>query len=834
MQFIIKLLLVALLLIGINHALAITTNPAQQQCGIRYNFSNTTIVFINGIHNDKKQACASSDRLIATLKLEGLNIGNYNFDYIHNPTKWNALDIAELTVQSRISAQAAQNIKPLGYELLANPNKYYSELGRLYKQKIFLNENKFHPIWGTTRKVLDTITTLALSQKVIIVAHSQGNFFAEAVYGILVNDASEGDPFAISVLQNIRIVGAGVVAQTSPHRKWISSTEDIALYNMISLGRLYNFTYNILDRNRTPCIGFDCGKNIIWTSIDIFAHGFNEIYTNAGVVAQEGGLRFSQIVYRMVLSSINELSVLPKKQYTATITPKTPTPSPVTGYFDKTMIRALALLGIKDATAQSTLFWYVNQTYTIKITGSGFDGKEDVEVVGSMCDSSSIQQGNGYFTKDCTGGNVAGDGNRIRTYDTTYGIEIEAPVAYQTMSLRGPILAPNAPSLADLGSGSVRVTWGAVAGVTSYEVYRGATLVRTVASDTLTITDTGLTAGISACYTIRAIANGAASQSSSNACITPAAPAVKCSGQWTTGQYNLGQTEQQTQACAAGYTGSKVLTHTCQAGTAGSAVGAWSAASTQDNCVVIAPVTCLGSWSSTRYNVGQIEEQFANTCPAGSQGQVRTFHTCQTGGSWSANAQSDNCVAVLVAPTGLSASSVSAAQNGVAGIRLVWTAVSGATRYYITRNGSANYSSQVGTNWTDPNVAAGVQYCYTINAFSSVNNSRSAESSQVCTAYQPTQVSVSPPTNVAAAQYIFNGRKAIRLTWNAASPVPDSYLVFRRDRSGMLAPIGGADTSFVDWPELNLTSGISYCYFLRADKGGITSLESNEACSIAP
>lgn len=120
---------------------------------------------------------------------------------------------------------------------------------------------------------------------------------------------------------------------------------------------------------------------------------------------------------------------------------------------------------------------------------------------------------------------------------------------------------------------------------------------------------------------------------------------AQCAAQWTTGQFSIGQSEQTTQACSTGYTGNKILTHTCQAGVAGSAVGVWGVTSTQDNCVANTPVTCQGTWTNQRYSVGQVEDTFTNTCPAGTQGQVRTYHTCQASGTWGANAQTNSCTA---------------------------------------------------------------------------------------------------------------------------------------------------------------------------------------------
>jgi hypothetical protein len=586
-----------------------------------------------------------------------------------------------------------------------------------------------------------------------------------------------------------------------------------------------------------------------------------------------------------------------KKGTSAAITRTSTTLS--TNWLNRTLYKSLALLGITDALAQSVsdLFAFTSTSYTVRVDGTGFDNNEAVTVEGSTCDVNTIQRGTGYFTQTCQGGSQAGNSYKIRVYDTQYDLDIELPPAYQFMSLRGPVLAPTAPVLTDLGSGTIRSTWGAVVGATGYELSSGQTLIAATGASQTTYDHANQLAGSQVCYRVRAIASSVPSANSAETCITLAAP--KCSGQWVAGQYVVGQTESTTQNCSVGYSGNKQLTHTCQAN------GSWGATTTQDNCTLIPPVTCSGTWSvaqylvnqtetkteactggqtgsvitnhicrangtwgpsletisctcpagkvltngvcttpaptscngswtNTAYAIGAVEEQFANACPAGTVGQVRSFHTCQAGGTWSPTANSDNCTAVLVAPTNLIASSVAAGgSSGVAGIQLVWTAVPGATRYYINRNGEANYSSQAVTNWTDPNVVSGTQYCYTLNAFSNFNNSRSPASSQVCATYQPTQIIILPPTNVAAAQYISGGRKAIRLTWTSANGA-DSYQVYRLDRSGIFATLAGADTSFIDWPELSLTSGGSYAYVIRSVKNGVVSPDSNVGQAIAP
>jgi hypothetical protein len=230
--------------------------------------------------------------------------------------------------------------------------------------------------------------------------------------------------------------------------------------------------------------------------------------------------------------------------------------------------------------------------------------------------------------------------------------------------------------------------------------------------------------------------------------------------------------------------------------------------------------------------VGQVEEQFANTCPAGTQGQVRTFHTCQASGTWSANAQSDNCTAYLATPTGIAVSSVSG------GVQITWGGVSGATSYNIYKNGGIYRSNITGTSYIDTFVTNTVTYNYSVAAYSNLNgqNVTSPNSSTVSVVYRDGQVGVNPPTGVSASQYT-------QLAWTGAANA-ESYLIYRRGYSNpytsatFLAPVSGGDISFNDWVTPGFVGGVisgqSYCYYIRSVRGGTNSTESSEACSIAP
>jgi hypothetical protein len=247
-----------------------------------------------------------------------------------------------------------------------------------------------------------------------------------------------------------------------------------------------------------------------------------------------------------------------------------------------------------------------------------------------------------------------------------------------------------------------------------------------------------------------------------------------------------------------------------------------------ETCVTPTEQQCQGQWNAgLKFTVGQIEERYLNTCPAGTRGQVRYWHTCLSGGLWSADAQSDNCTVYLVPPSNLSVSNTSG------GVQVTWTFSPGATYYYINRGGYS-YTGTSATSFVDQNVTDGGYYCYSVKAYSSYNGEQYSDmSSENCVTYRSGQPSISPPSNVRAAQYFSNGRKGIILTWAPAAGAK-SYYVYRYDRTGIFAPLSGSDTSFIDWSEMSQVSGISYCYYIRSSNGSSMSTASNDTCSIAP
>jgi hypothetical protein len=821
---------------------------------------------------------------------------------------------------------------------LNNPNKanYYNDLGRRYKILSQMPSTCIslpYAQWYLPGGLLASFSCDAIKKsvsltvdsaneikklllggnQVILVGHSQGNLYAEAISAILYSDQETTN----RLTNQYRVIGIANTAATTFNNRHVTASQDGIIYS--DLTSIPYIKWRPMSATHDACTFFCIVKPATPLELfnytgDRFAHAVKETYLNDKLDFWSKDKTYhlppNEIISRLIFQSWAELKrtsdTKKSTKINVTSTQLTLT-SPKLAWFPNALNKSLTLLGISDVVAQtsSDLFAHTSTTYTVRVDGIGFDNNEAVTIDGSTCDATTIQRGSGFFTQTCKGGNQAGNNNKIRVYDTQYDLDIEVPAAYQYMSLRGPVLAPTAPVLTDLGSGTIRSAWGAVSGVTSYELYIGQALIATTQSSQTTYDQTNQLAGSKVCYRVRALSSGVASAYSAETCITLAAPT--CTGVWTSGQIPVGMFEGTVQNCPTGYTGNKQLRHTCQAGGIWGPIvtenyctilptitcaGAWSTAKYQVNqtesktaactggqtgsvitnhicrsngtfgptvetiscacpagkvllngvCITPPPTSCNGAWTNTSYAIGAVEEQYASACPVGTVGQVRSFHTCQAGGIWSPTANSDNCTPVLVAPTGLIASSVGV-DSGIAGVRLVWTAVSGATNYIINRNGSANYSSLAGTNWTDPYVTAGIQYCYTVNAFSSFNNTRSPDSTQFCATYQPTQNTIQPPTNFAAGKGTnANGQKGIVLSWTAALGA-DSYLIYRRGYSNpytsaaFLAPTNGADVSFVDlWSIFSgsIVTGQSYCYFIRAQKNGTSSLDSNEGCSVAP
>jgi Lectin C-type domain len=323
--------------------------------------SDTKIYFINGINNTQKEAVASLNGLCQTLFKHGIK--NIKAEVLYNPK--GALDLApastddlgELSLQAQISADARAEV-----ELLGNPKsnalakltpteKYYYNLGVKYingkdgASGDYPTFNEDYKIFGVVREATNiALQQLTKNTNVVLVAHSQGNFVAEAVYATIFaqsKDASlpkaglSSEQYA-AALKRLRVVGVAPVAATSPHNNYVLATQDFAVNVMLPemLAQLRPNTskyFSVLDSNiqlcelsGKLCHAFDSyqGTYSSWRNLKLSAdkenngHGFDKFYNSDSFRNQGTGATTATMLASMISTALEELTgTQPSRRY---------------------------------------------------------------------------------------------------------------------------------------------------------------------------------------------------------------------------------------------------------------------------------------------------------------------------------------------------------------------------------------------------------------------------------------------------------------------------------------------------------------------------------------
>jgi len=399
------------------------------------------------------------------------------------------------------------------------------------------------------------------------------------------------------------------------------------------------------------------------------------------------------------------------------------------------------------------------------------------------------------------------------------------------------------------GDTTVSLAWTAVAGATSYDVYRGGTKLTTVA--TTSFGDSGLANGTT--YSYYVVAKNATQTSTASATVTatpaasaPGAPTglsgtagdlqvsltwTPVSGASTYNVYRGGVLVGSPSASSYVDTGLTNGTPYSYYVTAMKS-GIESAASTTINVTpsVITPGVPTGlvatagnaqvslSWSPSAnaqsYKVFRNGVQIAT--PAGTtctdlgvvNGTTYTYTVAAVNGS-ATSAQSTSVSATpapppLSTPTGLSAT------PGDTTMALSWTAVSGATSYDVYRGG-VKITTVATTTYADSGLTNGTAYSYYVIA---KNATQTSAASATATA-TPQAAPPAAPTGLSGT----GGDQQVSLSWTAVSGAT-SYNVYR----GGVKVGSPTTTSYVD---TGLVNGTSYAYYVTAVKGGIESTASS-------
>ena len=369
-----------------------------------------------------------------------------------------------------------------------------------------------------------------------------------------------------------------------------------------------------------------------------------------------------------------------------------------------------------------------------------------------------------------------------------------------------PVVAPGIPTgigATAQSSASIAVSWTAVTGATSYQIFRsttsGSAYAQVGTSASSPFTDVGLTASTPYYYVVKAVNSAGISGYSSEATATTSAPAVVAPGVPT----GLGATAQSSTSIAVSWTTVTGATsyQIFRSTTSGSAY-------TQVGTSASSPFTDVGLTASTPYYY-----------------VVKAVNSAGISG-YSSEATATTSAPPVVAPgapTGVGATAQSSTS-----IAVTWTAVTGATSYTIFRSATSGGAyTQVGTSasspFTDVGLTPSTPYYYVVKAVNSAGTS-GYSSEATATTSAPPVVAPGAPTGVGATA---QSSTSIAVSWTAVTGAT-SYTIFRSATSGgTYAQVGTSASS--PYTDVGLTPSTAYFYEVKAINSAGTSGYSSEA-----
>ena len=366
------------------------------------------------------------------------------------------------------------------------------------------------------------------------------------------------------------------------------------------------------------------------------------------------------------------------------------------------------------------------------------------------------------------------------TDGTTYSYYVIATNTTQTSAASATVTAkpmPAAPTGVTGTGGDLKATisWTAVSGASSYNVYRGGAKVGSVTAPTTTYVDSAVSNNVAYAYTVTAVKSGAESVASSSVSVTPTVitPGIPTGLVATAGDAQV--------------------------------TLSWTASANAQTYKVYRGTTLLVTQTGTSY----VDLSLANNTTY-SYTVVAVNGSASSAASTAASATPQ--AAPLSTPIGLSAA------PGSNTVSLSWTAVTGATSYDIYRGGTL-LTTVATASYSDNGVTNGQNYSYYVIA---KNATQTSAASATVTA-TPQQAATGAPTGLAGVA----GDQSASLTWTAVSGAT-SYNVYRNGTK--ITPTSIAPTSF---SEIGLTNGQAYTYYVTALVGGVESAAST-TISVTP
>jgi alpha-tubulin suppressor-like RCC1 family protein len=233
---------------------------------------NTTILFVNGILNNSTATRNSAAALEKSLSSNGFDTSKVNIQCYFNGTEGQYDDVLELRIQGAISSKAKNNDQTntldgyydrLGaaYVALAGNRvscENYLEYTDTYLSTATQSGSKAYEeryggsactrVISGTKALANSLKKFADAGRVIVVAHSQGNFFLEAAYALL---KAQG----YSRLSQIQGVGVAAISRHPISNRYLTIQQDNAIYflQIANTSVIKNLNYAPAQSNSVAC-----------------------------------------------------------------------------------------------------------------------------------------------------------------------------------------------------------------------------------------------------------------------------------------------------------------------------------------------------------------------------------------------------------------------------------------------------------------------------------------------------------------------------------------------------------------------------------------------------
>ncbi|MDO5768343.1 MAG: hypothetical protein Q4P13_02470 [Psychrobacter sp.] len=263
---------------------------------------DVSVYFLNGIFNTDVQAQTSAIALFNRLKqdpyfLKLVNNKQVNLRTLYNPADPFIGDLIELGEQANIQKSA---LKATQYRL---DSEHLAEIydtadlaqvrQAIYNEELYKAQQAYQAkkvssldfIHNAGNRVIKQYHALAdevrrsllAGDKVVIVAHSQGNYAVQSIYSELNQDPKVKDLLA----KNLSVVGVANVAATTPTASYITNKDDQAVYTWHTLqgGQPMIANFSAIFADGEPLGGAFESK--VQQQNDSQNHGFIETYLSA-------------------------------------------------------------------------------------------------------------------------------------------------------------------------------------------------------------------------------------------------------------------------------------------------------------------------------------------------------------------------------------------------------------------------------------------------------------------------------------------------------------------------------------------------------------------------